>query len=264
MNLNMLKKKQATKEVKLSLREKKQQANLQKNNGLYFQIGLIATLFIVFGVFQLKFVTGTPIIGDITLDVAEVLNVAPVDYIIEENIQKKVEQQAVKTKSTSLQNIEIVDNIDEELVETVIDVEPVIVESAPEIVDINVIDSPVNVDTIPVSLVSEYPIFPGCDKFEDKRSQAKCFQQKISKHIIRKFDSDIAADNGLTGVQRIFILFTINHEGDIVDVKARAPHPELQKEAVKAVNSLPKMKPAKQGYKKVNVTYTLPVVFKVD
>ena len=102
MNLNMLKKKQATKEVKLSLREKKHQANLRKNSGLYFQIGLIATLFIVFGVFQLKFVTNPVEIELPPIDIGEVIKAAPIDFIIEENIPKEVKTQAVITKPKSL------------------------------------------------------------------------------------------------------------------------------------------------------------------
>jgi len=260
MNLNILKKKQATKEVALSLREKKHQANLQKNNGLYFQIGLIATLFIVFGVFQLRFVTAPISFDPVPVDVVEVLY-PPFEYFeVEQEVPKK-EVSVMSRKPTS--------SFKEVANETVIppkDLLPPVKKVSPKSISVDqiIVAEEEQVVTIPVSLVSEYPEYPGCDKFEDKKRRFECFQQKISKHIIRKFDSDIAADNGLTGVQKIFILFTINHEGDIVDVKARAPHPELQKEAVKAVNSLPKMKPAKQGYKKVNVTYTLPVVFKVD
>jgi len=263
MNLNILRKKQATKEVALSLREKKHQANLQKNNGLYFQIGLIATLFIVFGVFQLRFdkkeiVLNSPIIED-----PIELTTLPRDYIIEENIPKEVKKQAIVTKPKSLENPKIVDN-DDPVLEDVIKTPPVIVDKAPDVGDIQVDDLPPVIDTVPVSLVSEYPEYPGCDKFSDKKRKFECFQQKIAKHIKRKFDSDIAADNGLSGTQKIYILFTINHEGDIIDIMAKSKHPVLQKEAVRAVKSLPKMKPAKQGYKKVNVTYTLPLVFRVD
>jgi len=263
MNLNILKKKQATKEVVLSLREKKHQANLQKNNGLYFQIGLIATLFIVFGVFQLRFVTGPIDVGKPPIDIGEVINSAPVDYIIEENIPKEVKEQVVISKPKSFENLKVVDDNDP-LLKDLIDTPPVIVDKGPSVDDILVDDLPPVIDTFPVALVSNYPEYPGCDKFDDKKKKFECFQKKIAKHIQRKFDSDIAAENGLSGVQKITIVFTISHEGDIIDVKARAPHPELQKEAVKAVKSLPKMKPAKQGYKKVNVTYALPLLFKVD
>ncbi len=263
MNLNILKKQEATKEVALSLREKKHQANLRKNNGLYFQVGLIAALFIVFGVFQLRFDKKEIVFNSPVIDDAIELSTMPRDYIIEENMPKEIEKPAAVTKPESFENPKVVDN-DEPVLDNVIKTPPVVVDKAPDIGDIQVDDLPPVIDTVPVSLVSDYPEYPGCDKFSNKERKFECFQQKIAKHIKRKFNSDIAAENGLSGIQKITILFTINHEGDIVDIKARAPHPELQKEAIKAVRSLPKMKPAKQGYKKVNVTYALPVLFKVD
>jgi len=260
MNLNTQKKKQATKEVKLSLREKKHQANLRKNNGLYFQIGLVATLFIVFGVFQLKFTMDPIEIPKAPFDIVEVVPRPFGNFEVEKEIPRETVKQ-VKQKPTeafkevpdeTVLPLEILPDI------PVVEKQPSLnIEQVPDLEEEQVV-------TIPVSLVSEYPVYPGCDKFEDKESQVKCFQQKITKHIVRKFNSDIAAENGLTGELKIMVMFTINHEGDIVDVKARAPHPELKKEAIKAVSSLPKMKPAKQGYKKVNVTYALPVVFRVD
>jgi len=263
MNLNILKKNQATKEVALSLREKKHQANLQKNSGLYFQIGLIATLFIVFGLFQLQFDKKEIVLNTIEIDGPIELTTLFPDYIIEENIPKEVEDQPVVTKSESLENLKVVDN-DEPVLEDIVKTPPVVIDKSPKVDDIDVVDVEPKIDTIPVSLVSDYPEYPGCDKFSDRSRKFECFQQKIAKHIKRKFNDEIAADYGLTGIQKITILFTINHEGDVVDVKARAPHPELQKEAIKAVRSLPKMKPAKQGFNKVNVTYALPLLFKVD
>jgi len=88
--------------------------------------------------------------------------------------------------------------------------------------------------------------------------------KKIAKHIQRKFDGDIASDHNITGVQKIFVMFTINTEGNIVDIKARSPHPALQKEAIRAIQSLPKMKPGKKGNKKVPVIFSQPIVFEVE
>jgi len=263
MNLNKLKKKQATKEVKLSLREKKHQANLRKNNGLYFQIGLIATLFIVFGVFQLRFVTSTPVIDSLPVDIGEVLNLAPVDYIIEENIQKKVEKQPVKTQPTTLENPKIIENDDPELPD-VVSAPPVILNDSPRIDDINVIEEPVVVDKMPIGVVKILPIFPGCEKFKDKKKQFECFSKRIGLFVNKKFQTDVAAENNLNGRQRIAVTFTIDKSGKVVDVKAMAKHPELIKEAIKAVNLLPKMTPAKHDGRNVSVTYALPIIFQVD
>ena len=88
--------------------------------------------------------------------------------------------------------------------------------------------------------------------------------QKIKKHINKMFNTEIANEYGISGTQKVLVTFVINTKGHVVNVRARAPHPELKKEVIKVVSSLPNMKPAKQGYKKVNVTYALPLLFKVD
>jgi len=86
----------------------------------------------------------------------------------------------------------------------------------------------------------------------------------VKKHIIKEFDADIAIVYGIQGRQKALVTFVINTKGEVVNVKARAPHPELQKEVIKAISSLPKMKPAQQGFNKVSVTYALPVVLQVE
>jgi len=260
MNLNTLKKKQATKEVKLSLREKKHQANLRKNNGLYFQIGLVATLFIVFGVFQLKFTMDPIEIPKTPVDMVDVVSFPFENFQVEKEIPKETVKQVKQKTTDAFKKVPDHTVIPPDLIPDtpIVEKQPSLnIEQVPDLEE----EQPV---TIPVSLVSDFPVFPGCDKFEDKKRQEKCFQQKIANHIVRKFDSDIAAENGLSGNLKIMVMFTINSKGDIVDVNARAPHPELKKEAIKAVKSLPKMKPAMQGFNKVNVTYALPVIFKID
>ena len=108
------------KTVKLSLREKKHQANLRKNNGLYFQIGLIVALFISFGVFQLKFEKKNQVAQKIILQEEIELTNVPVDYIIEELIPKKEVKPNIETLKPDLTNPTIVDN-DVPVVETIVD-----------------------------------------------------------------------------------------------------------------------------------------------
>ena len=75
--------------------------------------------------------------------------------------------------------------------------------------------------------------------------------EKITKFVQRKFNTDLAGDLGLSGRQRISVIFKIDKNGDVVGVRARAPHPRLVKEATRVVNLLPKMKPGKQRGKAV-------------
>ena len=74
----------------------------------------------------------------------------------------------------------------------------------------------------------------------------------------------MASDLGLDGRQRIAVQFKIDKNGRVVDVRARAPHPRLEKEAVEVVQSLPNMTPGKQRGKPVGVLYSLPILFDIQ
>ncbi len=54
MNSEELKNNKTCLKKELSLRDKKQQANLQSNSGLYFQIGLVASFICDFCDFSIK------------------------------------------------------------------------------------------------------------------------------------------------------------------------------------------------------------------
>ncbi|WP_010231682.1 energy transducer TonB [Gillisia marina] len=88
--------------------------------------------------------------------------------------------------------------------------------------------------------------------------------QKIQDHVIANFNSDLGKDAGLTGVNRVIVQFKIDENGNIVDVRSRAPHPKLEEEAKRVINSLPQMTPGEQKGKAVGVMYALPIVFQVD
>jgi len=87
---------------------------------------------------------------------------------------------------------------------------------------------------------------------------------KISKFIQTNFRTSLAKGLGLSGEQRISIIFKINKRGKVVDVRARAPHLRLLKEATRVVNMLPKMKPGTLKGKAVVVPYSLPIIFQVQ
>jgi protein TonB len=74
----------------------------------------------------------------------------------------------------------------------------------------------------------------------------------------------LAQDLGLTeGMKRISVQFIIDKNGMVTNIKARAPHPRLQKEAIRIIKLLPKMSPGRQRNKAVNVRYNLPIGFRV-
>ncbi len=117
---------------------------------------------------------------------------------------------------------------------------------------------------VPFALIQEAPLFPGCEKEKGALARKNCMSKKLDKWVLKKFNTELGAELGLSGIQKIFVQFKISKTGDVVDIKARAPHPRLQKEAQRVIASLPKMKPAKQRNRAVGVIYTKPITFRVD
>ena len=86
----------------------------------------------------------------------------------------------------------------------------------------------------------------------------------MNDFIRKKFNTDLAQEVGLSGIQQIRVFFKIDKTGDIVDIQVRAPHPSLEKEARRVIGLLPKMKPGRQRGKAVRVPYYLPIKFQVQ
>ena len=108
------------------------------------------------------------------------------------------------------------------------------------------------------------PIFPGCEKESGNNAKKQCMSDKIAEFVNKKFNTELAGDLGLSGKQRISVIFKIDKNGEITNVQARAPHPGLEKEAKRVIGLLPKMQPGKQRGKAVTVPYSLPILFQVQ
>ena len=88
---------------------------------------------------------------------------------------------------------------------------------------------------------------------------------KIAKHVSENFNVDLAQNLNLTaGKKRISVQFVVDKNGNIANVKARAPHPKLKSEAIRIIKLLPKVKPGLLRNEAVNVRYNLPIIFNVE
>jgi len=112
--------------------------------------------------------------------------------------------------------------------------------------------------------IDKAPVFPGCENQSTNEAKKQCFSEKLTKFILENFDTSIAKKLGLTGKQRIITRFKIDKTGNIVGTKARAPHPDLETEAVRVINLLPKLQPGMHNGKPVGVLYALPILFEVQ
>lgn len=112
--------------------------------------------------------------------------------------------------------------------------------------------------------IQEVPVFPGCEKMKTNEERKECMSKKINEFVNKKFDTSLGINLGLKGVNRVYVLFKIDQQGNVVDVQARSNHPKLTKEGERVVGQLPSMQPGKQRGRAVGVIYTLPITFQVQ
>ena len=118
-------------------------------------------------------------------------------------------------------------------------------------------------EDVPFAEIEHVPVFPGCEGTEEELKA--CLQGKISNYVNANFNAKLGKELSLDpGLNKVFVMFKIDKEGNIADVKSRAKHKELEEEAIRVITSLPKMLPGKQNGETVGVKYSLPIAFMVE
>ncbi|GHA47845.1 hypothetical protein GCM10007103_30970 [Salinimicrobium marinum] len=117
---------------------------------------------------------------------------------------------------------------------------------------------------VPFAVVETVPIFPGCANEKSPAAIKSCTAQKITEMINQNFNTEIGGKLGLSGINRVYVQFQIDHKGNIGNVNSRASHPALKQEAERVVKLLPKMTAGKQRGRPVNVIYSVPITFIVE
>lgn len=161
--------------------------------------------------------------------------------------------------------IDVIEDDEEDIEETII--ESTETNQDEKIVEITEIVEEVVEEVIadvPFAVIENVPVYPGCENERGNDAKKKCMSEKISSFINKRFNTGLADDLGLDGRQRIAVQFKIDRNGKVVEVRARAPHPRLEREAVSVVQSLPDMTPGMQRGKPVGVLYSLPIVFDIQ
>jgi protein TonB len=114
------------------------------------------------------------------------------------------------------------------------------------------------------AVLDDVPRFPNC--LEVPKEEAKnCFIQEMKNHIQANFSYPKKARR--QNIQdRITVLFTIDKDGNISNIKSHALKGGdlLIEEAERIIKLLPKFKPAIQRGKAVGVSYAQPINFKLN
>ncbi|APY11252.1 energy transducer TonB [Seonamhaeicola sp. S2-3] len=236
--------------------KKNSKANVGRNSSLYFAIGLALMLFLTNYAINYK-----------TYDKEEVdIGQLNIEEEIEEEIPITEQIQTPPPPPPPPAAPEVI-----EIVEDEVEVEETVIESTEvdqetEIVEVEDLEPVEEVEEdidVPFAVIENVPVFPGCEKGNNNQKRA-CMSKKISQFVNKKFNTELASDLGLSGRQRINVIFKIDKTGAVTGIRARAPHPGLEKEAKRVIGLLPKMKPGMQRGKPVNVPYSLPIIFQVQ
>ena len=88
--------------------------------------------------------------------------------------------------------------------------------------------------------------------------------KELSSFVEQKFNTTFGPDLGLTGKQRIYVIFKIDETGHVIDIRARAKHKALEAEAIRVIALLPQITPGYVRGEAVKVPYSLPIVFDLN
>lgn len=242
--------------------KKHPQKKLENYSKIFFQIGLVLVLFIVYVSIEYKTYEKT---------YGELEQVVLVEELTEEiPIVKKIKIKPTQKKAPpppTVEKLEIVKD-DIEVPETIIEAtetdENEAVTDAEVTTDeiVEIAEEETIIEDVPFMMIQDVPVYPGCKGNNEKLK--KCFAKKVSKHFSKHFNADLGSELGLSeGKKSIYVVFTVDKNGHITNIKARGPHPILEKEVIQITQSLPKMKPGKQHGIPVGVAYSIPVTFMV-
>ena len=234
--------------------KKNPKADLNRNSGLYFVMGLTIVLFVTWRALEYKTYDNVQ---------EEIVQLFDTDNLDEEVPKTEVIITAPPPPPPAAPEvIEVIEDT-EEVEETIIEStetsqEAVIAEIDLDASDINVEEEEEEV-VVPFAIIEEVPVFPGCENASDKKA---CFNEMMQKHVQKNFTYPKTAEElGIEG--RVFVQFVIGSDGNISAIKTRGPDPSLEKEAKRIIASLPQMIPGRQRNKAVSVPYSIPINFRL-
>jgi len=207
--------------------------SLENKKGMFFQIGLAATLVIVLIAFEWKsYDRSNYNLGDLNLDDME-----------EEIIP--ITRQEVKPPPPPPPPPEIIEIVEDEVeIENEVEIEDTDTDED-EIIEIEEDDEEF------FMVVENMPEFPGGDL-----GLMKFIQKNVRYPAIAK-------EYNITG--KVYVSFIVDRQGKVTNVKlVRGVDKNLDAEALRVVSSLPQYTPGRQRGKPVRVMFTIPINFTLN
>jgi protein TonB len=119
-------------------------------------------------------------------------------------------------------------------------------------------------EVFPFPAVDMKPIFPGCENETSEEARGDCFQRMMSNHVINRFRfPELSRTANSQGV--IVVNFIIEKDGSISSPKVlRGVDEDLDAEALRVIQALPKFQPAKSKGKPVRMSFNMPINAKIN
>ncbi len=238
--------------------KKNPKADLNRDSGLFFVIGLTIVLFITWRALEHKTYESTDEIVQL-LDVQE-------DLKEDVPMTETVNTPPPPPPPSAPEVIEIVEDaaeIEETIIESTEISQETVIEEVIQVDDVEVEEIEEDI-SVPFAVIENVPIFPGCEKMQDNDAKKACFQKMIQQHIQKEFKYPATAlELGIQG--RVYVQFEINAKGFVGGIRTRGPDKTLEKEASRIMAALPQMSsPGMQRGRAVRVPYSIPVNFKMQ
>jgi len=220
--------------------KKSNNANLERNRSMFFQIGLVLSLSLVLVAFEWP--------------------------------SKPAKDDMGRLFSETYYEVE-------EIQRTIRDVQPPKPLPLPKLIELNLVPDEVNVnidisffnpEAFTETMIPFYE-FPDQEVFDDAEIHVSVQEMPLfnggkpetefRKYIMQNLDyPDIAAENGIMG--RVLVQFIVNAKGKIEDARViQGAYPSLDNEALRVINSSPLWTPGRQSGKPVKVIFTFPINF---
>ncbi|PLX07136.1 MAG: hypothetical protein C0594_06495 [Marinilabiliales bacterium] len=220
------------------MKKKSNKANLENKRLIFFQLGLILSLLIVFTAFEWV----SPLNNSFVLEPPG-YNMEPEEDMV--NTAREKEVIKPKPKITELKIVETIKDDEPEMDVSVLDEN---IEEPLEIItniDLDIEEPPA--DPVPWAEIKVKPMFPGGEK-----AMMKFLQDNV------RFPSHILE---MAGTGKVFVKFVIDEKGKVKDaIVLRGLDPLVDKEVLRVVNIMPDWTPGEQFTKKVPVEFVLPIV----
>jgi len=252
-------------------REIKKQVNIKWNSHVFFQIGIIISVLLVFVIMQTPFVEKK---SRTFADNGFYLEEPPImDYVVDIERPDPIEipKQPIKQPKPEPRITKAVNpNLIEVINASSTDIESDILSSDVAIPVYNRMDAPegdpVPEPAVPRSMINveHVPIYPGCEALGSNAEKIECMSSKINSFINRNFRKELLENLEQNQIHKIYVQFKIDANGFITDVRANSNNEIFKNEAQRVLSNLPAMKPGKQGDKNVDVLYTVPIIFKMQ